>query len=239
MDIGIEFIKKSAAEFGLEITDNQESQLEKYAEMLIEWNQKINLTAIVQPKEIGVKHFLDSMLIFKNSEIPHNAKVIDVGTGAGFPGVVMKIVRPDLRLTLLDGLNKRLVFLSQLCEELGIDAETVHSRAEEAGKNVKYREKYDIATARAVTRLDALCELCLPMVKKGGAFVAMKGPAAAEELQEAEKAIKILGGKLEKIHEYTIPDTDVTHTAVVICKVGTTPKQYPRSWGKIKKSPIR
>ena len=141
-------------------------------------------------------------------------------------------------ITLLDSLAKRINFLDEAIALVGLEGvTTIHARAEEPP--AEYREAFDIATARAVTRLDALCELCLPMVKKGGAFVAMKGPAAAEELKEAEKAIKVLGGKLEKIHEYTIPDTDVTHTAVVIRKVGTTPKQYPRSWGKIKKSPIR
>ena len=237
MDIGIEFIKKSAAEFGLEITDNQESQLEKYAEMLIEWNQKINLTAIVEPKEIGIKHFLDSMLIFKNSEIPHNAKVIDVGTGAGFPGVVMKIVRPDLRLTLLDGLNKRLVFLSELCGELCISAETVHSRAEEAGKNAKYREKYDIATARAVARLNVLSEYCLPFVKVGGSFIALKGPAAEEEIAESESAVKLLGGGEIKVFSENLAYFG-KRSICEIKKISQTPTAYPRISAKILKKPL-
>lgn len=237
MDIGIGFIKKSAAEFGLEITDNQKSQLEKYAEMLIEWNQKINLTAIVEPKEIGVKHFLDSMLIFKNSEIPYGAKIIDVGTGAGFPGVVMKIVRPDIELTLLDGLNKRLVFLSELCEELGIDAETVHSRAEEAGKSSKYREKYDIATARAVAKLNVLSEYCLPFVKTGGSFIALKGPAAEEEITESESAVKLLGGGKIKVFSENLADCGKR----IICeikKISQTPTAYPRISAKISKKPL-
>lgn len=237
MDIGIGFIKKSAAKNGLEITDYQETQLEKYAELLIEWNQKINLTAILEPKEIGVKHFLDSMLIFKNSEIPYSAKVIDVGTGAGFPGVVMKIVRPDIELTLLDGLNKRLVFLSQLCEELGIDAETVHSRAEEAGKNVKYREKYDIATARAVAKLNVLSEYCLPFVKTGGSFIALKGPAAMEEITESGSAVKLLGGGKIKVFSEELENCGKR----IICeikKISQTPTAYPRISAKISKKPL-
>jgi 16S rRNA (guanine527-N7)-methyltransferase len=228
-----------AAAMGLPMTEAQAAQFARYHAMLVAANARMNLTRVPDdPAEAADRNYLDCVAALAG-DFPAAETAVDVGSGAGFPGIPLSICLPDVHFTLMDALGKRVDFLKSVIDALDLNAEAVHLRAEDGARKPELRESFDIATARAVTRLDALCELCLPMVKKGGAFVAMKGPAAAEELKEAEKAIKILGGKLEKIHEYTLPDTDVTHTAVVIRKVGTTPKQYPRSWGKIKKSPIR
>ena len=232
-----EIIAKGFAELGVELHPEALGRFRKFHDFMVEKNKVMNLTGITEDAEAARLHYLDCCALLAAEDFK-NKRVIDVGTGAGFPGVPLKIAEPSMDITLLDSLAKRINFLDEAVALVGLDGvTTIHARAEEPP--AEYREAFDIATARAVTRLDALCELCLPMVKKGGVFVAMKGPAAAEELKEAEKAIKILGGKVEKVYEYTIPDTDVTHTAVVIRKVGTTPKQYPRSWGKIKKAPIR
>ncbi len=219
------------------LSEETANKLEKYAELLIEWNGKMNLTAITEPNEIIIKHFYDCLLFLKHNEIPQNAKIIDVGTGAGFPGLVLKIARPDLKVTLLDGLNKRLIFLNEVCKELGLEVETIHSRAEDAGKRSDYREKYDVATARAVARLNVLSEYCLPFVKVGGSFVAMKGPTATEELEDAMTAIKKLGGeKAVQINE-TLPD-DSQRVFVKIKKISQTPPQFPRISAKISKKPL-
>ena len=232
-----EISRRGMEQLGLELHPEALEKFRKFYEYMLEKNKVMNLTGITEEGESARLHMLDCVALLAAEDFK-NKKVIDVGTGAGFPGMPLKIAEPSMHITLLDSLAKRINFLDEAVALVGLEnVTTIHARAEEPP--AEYREAFDIATARAVTRLDALCELCLPFVKKGGAFVAMKGPAAAEELKEAEKAIKVLGGKVEKIHEYTIPETDVTHTAVVIRKVGTTPKQYPRSWGKIKKSPIR
>ncbi len=237
MDIGIDFIADSAAKFGLILDEKAKERLNRYAELLVEWNEKMNLTAITDPKEIGIKHFLDSLLIFKNSIIPQNAKVIDVGTGAGFPGLVMKIARPDIKLTLLDGLNKRLTFLKAVCEELELDAEFIHARAEEGGRKKELREKFDISTARAVARLNVLSEYCLPFAKKGGSFIALKGPALSEELEESEKAIKTLGGGDIKIFRENL-ENEGERVICEIKKISQTPPQFPRITQKIQKKPL-
>ena len=187
INFNIEKIVPVCEEFGLTLDNTAIDRLNTYGNLLVEWNEKMNLTAITQPEEVLYKHFLDCLLFFKNVKVPQNAKVIDVGTGAGFPGLVLKIARPDIELTLMDGLNKRLIFLNAVLDELGLQAQTVHMRAEDGGKNPAYREKYDIACARAVANLPVLCEYCIPFVKLGGQFVAMKGSAAEEEL-EAEAA---------------------------------------------------
>ena len=192
----------------LPISDDIKEKLCVYADMLCDWNEKINLTAITDPEGIAVKHFLDSMMIFKYAEIPVGASVIDVGTGAGFPGVVMKIVRPDIKLTLLDSLAKRINFLNELCQALNIEVTTVHSRAEDVPNGL--RESFDIATARAVANMRVLSEYCMPYVKVGGSFVALKGAAASEELNEAKGAIKVLGGELVSIKTFTFLAVFVT-----------------------------
>lgn len=224
-------------ENGIEIDSAAPERLEKYAEMLIEKNKVMNLTAITEPQEIAIKHFYDSLIPLGQIDIPKGASVIDVGTGAGFPGMVLKIARPDINLTLLDSLNKRLVFLSEVCEELGLEANIIHGRAEETARG-ELRESFDFAFARAVAQLNVLCEYCLPYVKVGGKFIAMKGKKAAEELREATKAISVLGGSLDAFLEDNLPDGAERGT-VIIKKISQMPPKYPRAGGKIAKSPIK
>ncbi len=232
-----ELVKTSIKKIGLEINNSQAEKFDIYYKTLIEWNEKINLTRITEPDEVALKHFADSLTVLKYFDIPKGASLIDVGTGAGFPGIPIKIYRNDINLTLLDSLNKRLNFLKEVSNKLGLDVNTLHSRAEEAGKNKNEREKYDVATSRAVARLNTLSEYCLPLVKVGGFFIAMKGPELSEELQEAENAIKILGGKIKSVNEFTL-DTAGDRTIVVIEKVKPTPDKYPRQGVKIKNKPL-
>ena len=217
----------------------------KYAEMLKEKNKVMNLTSITDDEGIALKHFIDSLTIAsyvdeEQSKVKgRKVSLIDVGTGAGFPGIPLKINKPGLDLTLLDSLAKRLTFLEEVCGELGLEnVKFVHSRAEDAGKDKKYREKFDIATARAVANLPVLCEYCLPFVRKGGCFIAMKGKLE-EELKDAEKAISILGGKIETVKEFQLPGTDADRTIVVIRKIKETPARFPRQAGKPSKEPIK
>ena len=221
----------------LEYTDLQKEKLDKYAQMLVEWNDKINLTAITDYDEIQIKHFYDSIYPFTLFELPENSEIIDVGTGAGFPSCPLKIVRDDLKVTLLDSLNKRMAFLAQLSETLDLGATCIHGRAEELGKNLEYREKFDCATARAVANLSDLCEYCLPFVKVGGVFAALKGSNGEEELKDAKNAIKILGGKTEDFIEYELPNGD-KRTLILIRKVSETPDKYPRNAGQMKKKKL-
>jgi len=216
----------------------------KYAEMLKEKNKVMNLTSITDDEGIALKHFIDSLTIASyidaEQEKIKNRKLtlIDVGTGAGFPGIPLKINKRDLDLTLLDSLAKRLKFLEEVAEELELDNVTfVHSRAEDAGRDAKYREQFDVATARAVANLPVLCEYCLPFVRKGGCFIAMKGKLD-EELKNADKAISLLGGKIETVNEFQLPGTDADRTIVVIRKIKETPKRFPRQAGKPSKEPI-
>lgn len=237
MDIRSELIEKSRR-LGIEIQQEQADKFQIYLDTLLEWNKKINLTAITDPHEAVVKHFVDSLTILKTVELPRG-KIIDVGTGAGFPGVPLKIMRPDIELTLLDGLNKRLNFLRALSNQLGFDAEFVHLRAEEAGKKAEMREKYDIVTARAVAQLNVLCEYCIPLVKMNGCFIAMKGPGMDTEIAEAKKAIQLLGCKADKVEKIVLPDEEKSErNLAVIRKYQFTPKAYPRHGNKISKSPI-
>lgn len=232
-----ENLREQTALIGVELDDTAVGRFEIYYRMLVDYNTRMNLTAITEEQEVIVKHFCDSLYILNKFRIKEGASVIDVGTGAGFPGLPLLIARPDIKLTLLDGLGKRLQFLSDVLGELGLSAEIVHSRAEESAVDTDYRQKFDIATSRAVARLNVLCEYCLPYVKKGGAFIAMKGPAATEELSESKKAISILGGKLKESREYTLSD-ESSRTLVVVDKVATTPDRYPRHNSQIKKKPL-
>ena len=218
-------------------TDSQIGQFETYAKTLVEWNEKMNLTAITDPTGIAQKHFLDSALLLQKISVKTGALLIDVGTGAGFPSVPCTILRPDIRLTLLDSLNKRITFLTELSKELGIASKCIHVRAEEGGRQPELREKFDVATARAVAHMRELSEYCLPFVKVGGIFAALKGPDLEQELNEAKNAIKQLGGKIERVEEYTLPDGD-RRTLVVIKKFSQTPTKYPRPSAKIKKQPL-
>lgn len=211
----------------------------KYYELLVEWNEKINLTAITQEDDVAVKHFLDSLNAAKGIA-EDGMSVIDVGTGAGFPGLPVKIANPGISLTLVDSLNKRIGFLNEVISSLGLkDVETVHSRAEDLGINKDYREKYDVCVSRAVANLTTLCELCLPFVKVGGLFVSLKGPKAEEEAEEAKRAIELLGGSLTDIKSYDLSDTDLNHNIVIIKKISHTPTKYPRKAPKPSKEPLK
>ena len=198
----------------------------------------MNLTAITEPEEVLYKHFLDCLLFLKDVNVQKEAKIIDVGTGAGFPAMVLKIARPDMNLTMLDGLNKRLTFLNAVLSELNLTAETVHLRAEDGGKNPLYREQYDIACARAVASLPVLCEYCIPFVKVGGQFVAMKGASAKDELTSAESAFKILGCEKPTIICETLRQ-DEQRAFIISKKVSQTPPKYPRISSKIAKSALK
>lgn len=238
MDIKNEIID-SAKEIDIKVKPVQAEKLAKYLEMVLEWNEKINLTAITDPHEAVIKHIADSLSFFRALDMKQGAKLIDVGTGAGFPGVVLKIMRPDIELTLLDGLNKRLVFLQEVAKELDFKANFVHKRAEEAGKIKGMRESYDVATARAVAGLNTLCEYCVPLIKMKGYFVAMKGPGFDEELKLSGKAMDVLGCELVKVEKFNLPDNERSERNIAVMrKLHFTPKDYPRHGNKISKSPI-
>lgn len=206
----------------------------KYAEFLVEYNKNVNLTAITEPREILIKHFIDSTLVLNYIGISENSSIIDVGTGAGFPSVPLKIMRPDLKITLLDSLAKRIVFLQKLCELIDIEAEFIHGRAEDIAKMPEYRENFDFSCARAVANLSVLSEYCIPFVKVGGTFISMKGPN--EDPLESEPAINILGGKIAEIHSYSL-ENDLRNI-IEIRKISHTPTKYPRNSSQIKKKSL-
>lgn len=227
----------SAAEkLGIKIDGRQLEMFEIYARLLCEWNEKMNLTAITSPEGIALLHFADSLTLLRTADFKEGASFADVGTGAGFPSVPLAVMRPDMHFTLIDSLNKRLTFLETVKAELGLSFETVHGRAEELGREVEFREKFDYASARAVAGLNVLCEYCLPLVKKGGSFLAMKGPTGREEAKQAENAVRLLGGKIFDIKEFSLDQN--TRQVVVIEKISPTPAKYPRQSGKIKKAPL-
>lgn len=221
-------------DYKITLTENQYEQFQKYFELIAEWNEKMNLTAITDESGVALKHFADSLSLLNFVDIPQNSSLADVGTGAGFPGVVLKIARPDIKLTLIDSLNKRLVFLGEVCAQLGIEAELIHSRAEDGARDEKLRENFDFAVSRAVARMNVLSEYCLPYVKVGGAFCAMKGAQANEEFKESLNAINTLGGKLEKKYFFELPENGGERAIAVVRKVKNTPQKYPRQSGKIK-----
>lgn len=237
MDIK-DVIKTAVKGFKITLSDIQLLQLEKYYQLLSEWNKKINLTTITEPQDVAVKHFADSLTLLNYIDIPQNSTVIDVGTGAGFPGVVLKIARPDIELTLLDSLNKRLLFLDEVTDELGFTAQLVHSRAEDGANNSELRETYDFAVSRAVAQLNVLAEYCLPYVKVGGYFAAMKGPDAQEEIKKAQYAVSLLGGKVKSINEFSLPLNGGERTIAIIEKRHATPTKFPRNSAKIKAKPL-
>ena len=236
MEIKEQLIRQ-AKEIGVKVSAAQAEQFAAYLSLLLEWNEKMNLTAITDPEEIVEKHFVDSLTLLSHCKIKQGAKLIDVGTGAGFPGVPLKILRPDLELTLLDGLNKRLTFLKAVCAELGLSAHFVHKRAEEAGLDHAMRERYDVVTARAVAPLNVLCEYCLPLVKMKGFFLAMKGPGAEGELSAAEHALDLLGGTDVDLISLSLP-TAGERAIISVQKKAFTPKGYPRHGGTITKHPL-
>ena len=221
----------------IELNKKQIEQLYTYMNMLIEWNEKINLTAITEPSEIVLKHFIDSFTI--NEFIKENAYVADVGSGAGFPGIPIKILRKDINLVLVDSLNKRIKFLDEVIEKLGLDnVKTVHARAEEFGQNKNYREKFDIVTSRAVANLSTLSEYLIPLSAVGGKVLAMKGPGAKEEIENSKNAIKILGGTIFYVKEFKLPNSDIERTIVEINKISSTNSKYPRKAGVPSKEPL-
>ena len=220
-----------------ETSKNQDKQFEDYMELIIEWNKKINLTAITDRDEIIIKHFVDSLTI--NKYIDKNSKLIDIGTGAGFPGIPLKIYNPSLDVTLLDSLNKRIIFLNTVIEKLELnDIKAIHGRAEEIARISNYREKYDVVTSRAVSKLSTLMEYMLPFAKVGGICICMKGPNITEELDEAQNSIKLLGGRVEKVEEFCLPKTEIRRTIIIIRKIENTRNKYPRNAGIPAKKPL-
>lgn len=232
-----EILRQKAAEMQIELTPDQLERFDRYQKLLLEWNEKMNLTAIKEPEQIAVKHFVDSLLLLKAVDVPQGAKIADIGTGAGFPSVPVAIVRSDLKLTLVDSLNKRIHFLTALCDELGIPVTAIHGRAEDLGRQPKFREQYDVVTARAVAQLRELSEYCLPFVQPGGVFAALKGYEIEEELEAAKPAIRTLGGKTEAVEKYQLPE-ESRRAIVVIRKISQTPTKYPRTAAKMAKTPI-
>ena len=228
-----ELLKNGFSAMKLSVSDAQIAQLEDFTDRMLETNKVMNLTRITDPKEIAEKHLLDCASLLQAVDFSKKS-VVDVGCGAGFPGVPLKIAEPSIELTLLDSLAKRMTWLREILPQLGVEAEVVTARAEEFVQT--RREQYDIATSRAVARLNILAELCLPYVKVGGAFLAMKGALAGEEMEEAKRAVALLGGMIEQVYEY--PIQDALHKAVVIRKIRPTPTKYPRAFAKIKKSPL-
>ena len=222
---------------GIKLNLEEIEKLYKFMDLLLEWNEKINLTAITKPEDIILKHFIDSITIKKYIE--NKDKVLDMGTGAGFPGIPLKIISSDTNFTLVDSLNKRIIFLNEVCDKLKLEKiDNIHARAEELEKNKNYREQYDIVTSRAVARLASLVEYMLPFVKVGGSCICMKGSNVEEELNEAKNAIKILGGDIEKVDRFLLPESDIERNIVIIKKIKNTPSKYPRKPGTAAKQPI-
>ena len=227
-------LRKGLAELGL--NDGGTPSLLRYGELLLEKNKVMNLTAITEPADVASLHFLDSAALLALADLKGKT-VVDVGTGAGFPGMPLKILEPSIHMTLLDSLGKRITFLQEVCDDLGLtDVQCVHARAEEFA--AEHRQSFDFAVSRAVANLSMLCELCLPLVKPGGYFLSMKSVESDEELEAAKRAIQTLGGRVERTADYRIPGTDVTHRVIFIKKVAETPKKYPRPFAKIKKNPL-
>ncbi len=220
---------------GIEITSQQEEQLRILTDFMLEYNKNVNLTRITEYDEVIEKHYIDSILPLTLFDVPRGTSVADIGTGAGFPSLPMKIYRPDLKFTLIDSLGKRITYLNKACEKIGVECTAIHARSEEAARNKKYRDSFDFATARAVAALNVLCEYCLPYVKKGGYFLALKG--AEDETDIAMNAIEKLGGKLEKVINYSLPSGD-KRCLVIIKKISETPSVYPRNSGVIAKKPL-
>ena len=230
---------KDLSEFGFSLDEKQIQQFIRYYEMLIEWNCVMNLTALTEYEEVMKKHFVDSLSLIKAYDVNKKVKVIDVGTGAGFPGLALKIAYPSLQITLLDSLNKRIQFLDAVINELQLTGvETIHGRAEDYAKPSKLREKFDLCVSRAVANLSTLSEYCLPFIKEGGYFISYKSEKINEEVQSAEKAIKILGGKIHDQVEFNLPHSNIYRNLFIIKKITKTPAKYPRKAGLPSKEPL-
>lgn len=230
---------KGAEKIGIVLSEKQQQQFETYYDYLVAQNEVMNLTAITEYEEVLTKHFLDSLFLVQTMKDFHGKKVLDLGTGAGFPGIPLKIAFPDTEFVLMDSLNKRISFLNRVIELLDLKKITaVHGRAEEAGRTAMYREQFDLCVSRAVARLSSLSEFCIPFVKPGGYFISYKAGDCKEECAEAKNAIKVLGGKLISAEESLLPDTEIARTFVVIQKEKHTPEKYPRGQGKPLKQPL-
>ncbi|MBO8138527.1 MAG: 16S rRNA (guanine(527)-N(7))-methyltransferase RsmG [Desulfotomaculum sp.] len=231
---------KGSSELKYNLSDEQLYLFDKYYNLLLERNKFINLTAITEPSEVAVKHFLDSMTCLPIIDSIHQPRVIDVGTGAGFPGIVLKIIKPDLKIVLLDSLRKRVEFLNEIINCLNLkDIIAVHGRAEEFGRNNNYREKYDAAVSRAVANMNVLSEYCMPFIKKNGLFIAMKGPKAGEEIKCSQKAVNVLGGEISDVNELNLPLINEKRTLIIVKKIFPTPEKYPRRPGIPAKKPLK
>lgn len=237
-----EYLVESFRKFGCELNDTQIQQFLTYADMLVEWNEKMNLTAITEFEDIVWKHFIDSVAVYQSecvSKELFNGKMIDVGTGAGFPGVPLKILYPNLKITLLDSLNKRIGFLQEVVNACGLkDVTLVHGRAEDYGRDSKYREQFDLCVSRAVANLATLSEYCIPFIKKGGTFISYKSADIKEELKQGKKAVAVFGAEVKKVDSFVIKGSDIPRSLIIMKKVNLTPKKYPRKAGTPSKSPI-
>lgn len=235
-----ELMKIAAEDAGMELNEVQYERFIKYMRLVQEWNTKINLTAITEDDEFIQKHFIDCIKAFKCDELKKAKTLIDVGTGAGFPGLPIAIMKEDLKVTLLDSLNKRVTFLNLVIRELGLkNVVTIHSRAEDGARDKNLREAFDIATSRAVANMTVLSEFCLPYVKVKGHFLALKGPAIEEELKDSKNAIATLGGELIEVKEVSVENTDLRHNLVLVKKIKQTPATYPRKAGTVTKKPLK
>ena len=236
----LDMLVKGAEDLGVSLDETACSRFMTYQKLLLEWNEKMNLTAITEEKEIIIKHFLDSISLLAYLDMKENTSLLDLGTGAGFPGLPLLIARPDFSLSLLDSLQKRLTFLQQVSQALELPSVScLHGRAEDLGKDPLYRESFDICVSRAVAPFPILCEWCLPFVRVGGLFAAMKGPDVVKELSQTERAVEVLGGEIKSMKKVTLPFSDITHTIIFIKKLRQTPTQYPRKPGVAKKNPIK
>lgn len=235
----MERLREKAAALGIKLSDHQLEQFETYYEMLVEKNKVMNLTAITEKNEVIDKHFADSLALIKSGVSLTGQKILDIGTGAGFPGIPLKIAFPELEIVLLDSLNKRIKFLNEVIEALGLEKITaIHGRAEDFAKQKEYREQFDYVVSRAVANLTVLSEYCLPYVKVGGCFIPYKSGEIDEELNNSKKAVQILGGKIEEVVKFQLPDTDIGRSFVKIKKNKNTAKKYPRKAGLPAKEPL-
>lgn len=234
-----DFLRENLKKIGCEPSDLQCEQLNNFHKILCEWNEFMNLTGITEYNEVVIKHFVDSLAVNCVYSFKKTDRVVDIGTGAGFPGIPLKIMYPDTRFTLLDSLNKRIKFLDEVIRINSLDGiETLHGRAEDYARDKNYREAFDVCVSRAVANLSTLSEYCLPYVKVGGVFISYKAGQIDEELKASERAIKLLGGEIKEVHKFTLPDTDIDRTFVVIKKTAATSKKYPRKAGLPSKEPL-
>jgi len=234
-----EIFKSKLNEIGITLNDKQKEQFDKFYELLVEWNKVMNLTGIIEYEEVNEKHFVDSLSIVKAIDMNQVESVIDIGTGAGFPGIPLKIAFPHLKVVLLDSLNKRINFLNTVINELGLEnIETIHGRAEDFAKQPAYREQFDLCVSRAVANLATLSEYCIPYVKKDGMFIPYKSGEIDEEVEQAKKAVHVLGGKLQDVIKFQLPGTEIGRSFVIVKKLQNTAKKYPRKAGLPSKEPI-